>query len=87
MIVQNNEGFPGSSVGKEFACSAGGPGSIPGLGGSPGEGIRLPTPVFWPGEFPGVTKSWTRLSDFHLFNQNIHTFLKETVQWLCSSAS
>jgi len=51
MIVQSNEGFPGSSVGKEFACSAGGPGSIPGLGGSPGEGIRLPTPVFWPGEF------------------------------------
>ena len=32
---------------------------------------RLPTPVFWPGEFyglyvvHGVTKSWTRLSAFH----------------------
>ena len=25
---------------------------------------RLPTPVFWPGEFHGVAKSWTRLSDF-----------------------
>ena len=31
---------------------------------------RLPTPVFWPGEFQGlyspqVAKNWTRLSDFH----------------------
>ena len=31
---------------------------------------RLPTPVFWPGEFHGllvhsVAKSWTQLSDFH----------------------
>ena len=26
---------------------------ISGLGRSPGEGIRLPTPVFWPGEFRG----------------------------------
>ena len=28
-------------------------GLIPGLGRSPGEG-RLPTPVFWPGEFHGL---------------------------------
>ena len=28
--------FPGSSDGKESACSAGDPGSIPGLGRSPG---------------------------------------------------
>ena len=31
-------GFPHSSVGEESACSAGDPGSIPGLGKSPGEG-------------------------------------------------
>ena len=31
--------FPDSSVGKESACNAGDPGSIPGLGRSPGEGI------------------------------------------------
>ena len=31
-------GFPGSSVGKEPACSAGDPGSIPGSGRSAGEG-------------------------------------------------
>ena len=33
------EGFPDSSVGKESACNAGGPGLIPGLGRSSGEGI------------------------------------------------
>ena len=31
-------GFPGGSDGKESACNAGGPGSLPGLGRSPGEG-------------------------------------------------
>ena len=30
-------GFPGGSYGKESACNAGDLGSIPGLGGSPGE--------------------------------------------------
>ena len=32
-------GFPGSSAGKESACNAGDLGSIPGLGGSPEEGM------------------------------------------------
>ena len=32
------QGFPCSSVGKESACNAGDPGSIPGLERSPGEG-------------------------------------------------
>ena len=44
-------GFPGSSVGKEPTCNAGDPGSIPGSGRFPGEGIRLPTPVVL--GFPG----------------------------------
>ena len=35
-------GFPDSSVGKESTCSAGDPGSIPGLGRSPGEGTGYP---------------------------------------------
>ena len=35
-------GFPGSSAGKESACHAGDPGSIPGWGRSPGEGIGCP---------------------------------------------
>ena len=36
-------GFPDSSVGKESACNAEDPSSIPGSGRSPGEGERLPT--------------------------------------------
>ena len=35
-------GFPRSSVGKEFACNAGDPGSTPGLGRSSGEGNGNP---------------------------------------------
>ena len=35
-------GFPDTSVGKESACNAGDPGSIPGLGRSPGEGKGYP---------------------------------------------
>ena len=37
-----NKGFPGSSAGKESSCNAGDPGSIPGLGRSPGEGNSYP---------------------------------------------
>ena len=40
-------GFPESSVGKESACNAGDPGSIPGLGRSPGEGIGYPLQYSW----------------------------------------
>ena len=39
-------GLPDSSAGKESACNARDPGSIPGSGRSPGEGIGYPTPVF-----------------------------------------
>ena len=40
------------------------------IGKIPWRRKRLPTPIFWPGEFhglysPWVTKSQTRLSDFH----------------------
>ena len=90
-------GFPDISVGKESACNAGDPSSIPGSGRYTGEGIgyplqyswaslvaqlvknppamwetwvrslgwedppekgRLPTPVFWPGEFHGLSSPW-----------------------------
>ena len=66
-------GFPCSSVGKESACSAGDPGSIPGLGRSPGEGNGNPLQNSclenlmergaWCAAVHGVTKSWARLSD------------------------
>ena len=39
-------GFPGSSAGKETACNAGDPSSIPGLGRYPGEGIGYPLQYF-----------------------------------------
>ena len=41
------EGFPGSSAGKESACSAGDPGSIPGSGRSPGDGTGYPLQYSW----------------------------------------
>ena len=66
-------GFPCSSVGKESACSAGDPGSIPGLGRSPGEENGNPLQYLclenlidrgaWWAAVHGVTKSWTQLSD------------------------
>ena len=66
-------GFAGGSNGKESACSAGDPGSIPWLGRSPGEGNGNPLQYSclgnsmdrgaWQAMVHGVTKSKTRLSD------------------------
>ena len=42
MFLYISVGFPGGSAGKESACNAGDPGSIPGLGRSPGEGNGNP---------------------------------------------
>ena len=39
--------FPGSSAGKESACNAGDPDSIPGWGRSPGERIVYPFQYSW----------------------------------------
>ena len=56
--------FPGSSIGKEFACSVGDLGSIPGrpgifpwIGKIPWRRKQIPTPVFWPEEFSGSPDS------------------------------
>ena len=62
----NNSG----SDGKESACSAGDLGSIPGLGRTPGEGKGYPLQYSGPENsmdciVHGLTKSQTRLSDFH----------------------
>ena len=40
-------GFPDGSVGKESACNAGDPNSIPGLGRSAGKGIGYPLQYSW----------------------------------------
>ena len=65
-------GFPIGSAGKESACNVGDLGLIPGLGRSPGEGKCYPlqysgleNSMDW--IVHGVTKSRTRLSDFHSF--------------------
>ena len=68
------QGFPGGSEVKASAWNAGDPGSIPELGRSPGEGngnplqySSLENPMeggAWGATVHGVTKSWTRLSDF-----------------------
>ena len=41
------EGIPDSSVGKESACNAGGPGLIPGSGRSAGEGVGYALQYSW----------------------------------------
>ena len=58
-------GFPDSSVGKESACNAGDPGSIPGSGSSPGEGIGYPLQYSWASlvvqlvkNLPAVWEAW-----------------------------
>ena len=65
---------PGGSDGKVSACNAGDPGSIPGLGRSPGgrngnpfQYSCLENPMdggAWWATVHVVTKSWTQLSDF-----------------------
>ena len=42
VIIMRVKGFPHHLVRKESACSEGDPGSIPGLGRSPGEGNGNP---------------------------------------------
>ena len=63
-------GFRCGSAGKESACNAGDLGLIPGLGRSPGEGKGYPLQYSGLENSMdcighGVTKNWTRLSDFH----------------------
>ena len=58
-FISPTTGFPSGSTGKECACNAGDPGSIPGLGKIPWRRERLP-PIFWPGEFHGLYSPWGR---------------------------
>ena len=60
-------GFPDSSVGKESACNAGDPGSIPGSGRSPGEGTGHPLQYSWASlltqlvkNLPAVQETWVQ---------------------------
>ena len=63
-------GFPGGLAGKESAHNTGDLDSIPGLGRSPGEGNSYPLPYSGLENsmdciVHGITKSQTRLRDFH----------------------
>jgi len=51
------KGFPCGSAGKESTCNARDLGSVP-VGKIPWRRERLPTPVFWPGEFYGLYSPW-----------------------------
>ena len=60
-------GYPGGSDGKESACNAGHPGSIPALGRSPGEGNGNPL------QYLHGAVEWMRKSDLkgvHSMAQN-----------------
>ena len=66
------ESFPGSSIGKESACNAGDPSSIPGSGTSLGEGNGNPLQYSclenptdrgaWWTTAHGIARNWTLLS-------------------------
>ena len=49
----SSAGFPGGSAGKESACNVGDLGFNPWVVKIPWRRERLPTPVFWLGEFDG----------------------------------
>ena len=60
-------GFPDSSVGKEFACNAGDPSSIPGSGRSAGEGTGYPLQCSWASfvaqlvkNLPAMQETWVQ---------------------------
>ena len=61
------QGFPDSSIGKESTFGAGGPGSIPGLGRSAGEGIGYLLQQSWASlvvqlvkNLPAMWKTWVQ---------------------------
>ena len=51
-------GFIGGSAGKESACNEDRLGFDPWVGKIPWRRERLPTAVFWPGEFHGLYSPW-----------------------------
>ena len=57
LIPMTLKGFPGGLLVQNLPASAGGAGSIPELGRSPGEG-RQPTPVFLTGGNPMDRGAW-----------------------------
>ena len=75
-------GYSDGSAGKEYTCNVGDLGFIPGLARAPGEGNSYPL------QYSGlensmscivhrVTKSTTRLNDFHMIKQGMMIFVTD----------
>ena len=71
MVAMGTGSFPDSSVGKESACNAGNPGSIPRSGRSSGEGISYPLQYSWASfvaqlvkNLPAMQETWVRSLDW-----------------------
>ena len=85
-------GFPGGLDGKASACNVGDPGSIPGLGRSPGEGNGNPLQYSWlenpmdGGAWQATYSPWgrkesdttERLHSFSFYGSFIPSFFKES---------
>ena len=74
-MFYNTLGFPCGSAGKESACNSL-PGFDPWVGKITQRRERLPTPVFWPGEFHRLYSPWGHkqsdtTEDFHFLYNNL----------------
>ena len=92
-------GFPGGSDDNEYPCNVGEPGSVPGLGRSPGEVNGNPLQYSclenpmdrgaWQSTVHGVAKSWTQLSNFtitaYLLTKYYFFFLKRVKYWFSNA--
>ena len=87
--------YPDSLVGKESTCNAGDLGSIhsinwpgfnPWAGKIPCRRERLPTPVFWPGEFHGLYSPWGHRvgHDWATFTFNKDYSIENSTQYSCN---
>ena len=79
LTVSNSMDFPSGADGKESACNARDPGSIPGLGRSPGEGMATHSSMLAMGYSPwGHKESDTTelLTHAHIQLNNIFQTIK-----------
>ena len=77
-------GFPGSSAGKESACSAGDPSSISGSGRSPREGIGYPLQYSWASLVAQTIKNLPAMRETWVRSLGWENFLKEGMATLSS---
>ena len=70
-------GFLDSSVGKESACNAGDPGSIPGSGRSAGEGIGYPLQHSWASLIAQLVKNQPAMQETPVQSQGWEDLLEK----------